>query len=442
MNERSSWGGLLATILLLGLSLTSAAEADNARLGALGVDNDVLLDPANVYTYPSNVIFWSGLITAEVAKDYQGPGGYHLWGATKIGAVGVLGIGFGGWPYNPWLQGDWPLPEAEALSLFWGSEIGDGMAAGASLSYASGGSLYEDGNTGGDDTYSSTIDDKNSLFSFRVGGHMQLGPLERVDVSTGYTKGSSEEFAENKYKYGNSSEQLSVEEDEWEGSSYNLRARGFLPRGSATLIPSFSVLRGSADENESDLSGTNLDTGWGEETEWKYRSYAAQLGARLDVNEGTQVLASIGFRTRSSDTESGYLEVNGGEFDPGSAELVSSEDRTTFMPYAAVGVEMSVRNWFMLRAGAQKYQYKNTYESVTSTWEETSTDVYEIRKRTNKDEWRDSWVSITYGFGVRVGKFALDAVLDNDFIYNWGYISSGIERSPVVRATLNYSFDQ
>ena len=52
-----------------------------------------------------------------------------------------------------------------------------------------------------------------------------------------------------------------------------------------------------------------------------------------------------------------------------------------------------------------------------------------------------SSLDVYYGFGLTFGVLGIDAVFNNDFLYDWGYIGSGrTNSSPVSRVSVQYNW--
>jgi hypothetical protein len=114
-----------------------------------------------------------------------------------------------------------------------------------------------------------------------------------------------------------------------------------------------------------------------------------------------------------------------------SSEVKDSYKNTTStrtLPALYVGVESSIKPWLIGRLGASQSYYKTTskYEPKDGEDSESSSN--------------DSSFNLSFGFGVRVSGFLLDAYFNENLFFDGPNFISGQGNSIANRISITYNF--
>lgn len=351
------------------LFISSMVSASNTRVMTMGDNNNILLDEANIWLYPSRINEYPDIAVAEFG---DADGFYQLgvnWKFNKDNPW-VLGTYFSGaetYPYGiPDFDLDNMLP-MNRMDLFYGRKIGNNNF-GMHLNLWHASSEYE------------ATNDKESFskFDFTFGLTEETGLW---DVALNVALGSW------------TNEAASTPENEPDGFyTFGAQGRYFMQQGpdytwivhAGMMYDKFGV-KYAADETEK-VTEMILDAGIG-----------------LNYTPSNNVLAVIDFGL--------MLDKAKFEAESGGTTTETKFDNTV-LPYMKLGVDADVLKWLDARFGATSYWNNEKYEDAADT-----------------DKYKYAQNDLYLGFGFHFGRLHIDTYANPDlFVEGFNFISGGSEQ--------------
>lgn len=201
-------------------------------------------------------------------------------------------------------------------------------------------------------------------------------------------------------------------ENKFGGFGLDIMGRYFMKRSeSLEIVPLVRFGTGSGtyeadsgiqgvDKNETDLSALDLQLA---------------VGLNYALNENNLALLGLELFGLSSESQ----EVK---------DSYKITEKTTVMPAFFVGIESTLRPWLIGRLGATQTYFENTskYEPDEGEDSETSSS--------------DSDFGLSFGFGIKVGGFLLDAHFNENLFFDGPNFISGQTNSIAHRISVTYNF--
>ncbi len=360
---------LLTLTLLFVLTIGLSAYATNTRVLTLGQNNNVLIDDANIFLYPSRINNYPNLATGDFFSDeFIDLGMNWKFGETK---PWVLGTYFSNGPTvypmdffgNDFGQFEFSLPTNRRINLIYGRQLGD-LNFGFGFNYIH--SSYTDKVPGNQDKetfsqYAFSLGLTPKEGNWDVAAGLSLGTWKNTDVEgVDITKpdGYMDLFAQGRYFY-----------------KYNT---------TLVFVPHAGVAYGKHGEK----SGTDLAD------VVKSTFFGFEAGAGLQYTPVEKVLAVGDFGLQYT------TEKN--EYTPTAPELKESD---FYVPYWRLGVEGDVFNWLDLRLG------------VVDNWDNFN----------RKDDYSTSSSDVTtyLGAGFNFNRLHIDVTVDPTWMTHGPYFVSG-----------------
>ncbi len=390
--------GLILTLLVVVMPLTTVIANEewqyngypmgvnrtSTRVGTLGGSHDLVWDESNVFMYPSTILEWTDLIAVDLGNP-TGAFRNSVYASWATESAGTWGLSLSGIQNNQ--AADFQTP-GNFAGVHWGYAYGSG-GFGALFNFASNSEKQElAGDVQEEHTYSS--------MDLRVGSHWAAGPFERVDAAFNFHNHTDD-----------NTEVTKDDTEEYKTSWYGVDLRGTWEwTNKMTFVPAAHYQAISTDVTASD--GTTTTT---QENTQTYID--VMLGSRYNVAKNATILTGFGYRSLTGDAT--------------TTTKATLENSFTDFPYFMVGFEAGVWEWFDFRLGANKGQ--QTTSNDTSTAEGVLTNTTTA-----------SNLNVNYGFGLHFGNFNIDATFNNNFLYNWGWIASGLSNSPVTQVTAGFNW--
>lgn len=402
-------------VLLFALSflITSAGFSTITRVKTMGRVNQYILDDANVFLYPSMIVKYSNRFLFDAGED----GTLPL--SQQIGVRGFNGIA-GGFFYG--------LDDYNHLGFVVNANdrsSGNGMTVGV-------GGMY---------TFPVTLDDFIGIFYGYDAEMVDVGV--EIDLSSSKNSATAPDtakFEDTVSKFGirggitydmtngdmfnaaftflNTSftdESPGVSDPVAEADGYKTiaaSARLFHKANEeVTLVPAFEWVNMTEGVNWD--SGTDADTDK-ELDEHKTNQIFASLGANINPNEKTLVVAAAGIKLESEETT-----------DQGEKQ---SDDSFKYLPFLKAGIEAEVKSWCDFRAGVEKQLWSSKHEPDTPSTGNPTTE-------TGGSDFQGF-----IGAGFYVADLVIDAQISTDFLHRGPYFISGSAADLNSRITLLYPF--
>jgi hypothetical protein len=329
---------LTLTFILL-LVMAAALMATDTRVYTMGDNNNILLDDANIWLYPSRTYEYPNIAVAEFGSGYVmpdkalSPYDFYRFGAHwKLGSDQpmVLGTYFSNSPtiYPTDLMGDNLVDFNNGLSnnnridLFFGRQMSD-YNFGAHLNI-----VHSSSDLTGDSTVTYPYKEGFGMYTLSLGLTPTTG---KWDIAGNIGIGSWTQ--ENR---------TGVKLSEPDGfMDLSVMGRYFAQQGpNYTLIPhaAFGYSKRGAKYND--------NTGTLQETD-KYTTTGFELGCGWNYTPATNVLAVMDFGIQ-------YYKWKG-EMTPAGGTASEASDTYTTIPYFKIGLDADVFKWMDIRMGATSY---------------------------------------------------------------------------------------
>jgi hypothetical protein len=399
---------ILALVALM--MLGAAAFATNTRVLTMGENNNILLDEANVWLYPSRVNFYPNISSGEFSDGCVSNLGVNWRFNEKkpwvIGTYFSNGLSeypqsYGGTRFGEFFYDEWEGPYSRVqgdrrADLLYGRKLGS-LNFGLGLTYVNGSETPED--------FYGVYELSYSRFGFTLGITPSNG---NWDVAAYASFGTwKEEYVDTSSSAGYGYAFLG------EPDGYNdfaLRGRYFAKMNpTVTLVPHADIAFGkhTGVEAEAAVSPTGAEAAaWGLES--KFSSFGAGCG--MNYTPVTNVLAVLDFgltlETVKEDFAYLYARVDaeGTVVETDSYEALWKKT-TTILPYWKLGVEGEVFSWLDVRFGAT-----SLWTRVKNEWTYDSPPITSLSKSNYAD-------SRTYlGIGLHFNRLHIDTQVDPQLV--------------------------
>lgn len=332
---------ILTFILLLLMSVSSMAT--NTRVLTMGDNNNVLLDDANIWLYPSRVFEYPNLaigefgdVLGETTDDFAQFGIHWKFGSDNPWVLGTYFTELPAvYPDDLWgndlVPFDWSLLTNRRIDLFYGNALGD-------YNFGSRISLFHSSQT--NEISTPPGDQSKEAFSF-------------YDFDFGLTPSTGEWDVALNFGFGGWTDEDATGATETESDGFydfSLMGRYFHQSGpNYTYIPHVGIMYSKHNMKDlldiadpaDDLTDKNTGT-------------AFDLGLGLNYTPATNVLAVCDFGLL-------YAKLKHEEEVAGVTTVENSE-RFTVLPYFKIGLDADVFKWMDIRLGATSFWTRETDE--------------------------------------------------------------------------------
>ncbi len=338
---------LLTLTFILLLVLAAGLMATETRVYTMGDNNNILLDDANIWLYPSRTFEYPNIAVAEFGTNYDyydkalSPYDFYQLGAHwKFGSdkPTVLGTYFSNLPaqYPTDLMGDvlvpftYNLQNNNRIDLFFARGLTDyNFGAHLNVIQSSQDLTGDGGLNEGFGNYNLTLGLTPTTGKWDVAAMVGIGTWKREDSA-------------------------GVKLDEPDGyMDLGVTGRYFMQQGpNYTLIPHAMFGYQKRGIKQNDNAGTLVETD-------KFTTTGFELGCGWNYTPATNVLAVMDFGIQ-------YYKWKG-EYTPVGGTAGEQNDTYTTIPYFKLGLDADVFKWMDIRLGATSYWDREKWEPTTST---------------------------------------------------------------------------
>lgn len=388
----------LALVTLMSIS----AMATETRTKVMGNNNNIMLDDANVYLYPSRIVNYPNIAIGELTDMFSG--------SDMLYKVGV------NWKFGeekPWVLGTYFSTVGDFLPIdYYGDymmdwdELGylrdsyywypDAAGKANALAYQSIARSFDIvyGRTFGAYNFGFSFGYNHSSYKSEAPNDNEKESFSVLEFGLGLTPTSGKWDIAAKIALGSWTDENSAGANETEPDGYSdisLMGRYFHKvNNTVTLVPHASVAFGSrgVDVNDTLYGGFN---------DWKQTRTLFELGCGMNYTPVTNVLAVLDFGIQSEKIKN--------EQDTSATAGTEDKESWTNFPYFRVGVEGEVFSWLDARLG------------VTSEWAN-----YKL-----EDAWKYAdIVNQTYlGVGLNFNRLHIDTYMDPELLMDGFNFISG-----------------
>jgi hypothetical protein len=430
-------------LMLLACAIPGVAMASSARIQALGVQGDYVLDYANVPFYPSAIVRYQNLVYGDLGvkdgsdgnddiSDFQ-DNAYNpalvgsgramglLLGNLFGGKIGTFGIYLNenATPLSPALGADYVNRNAnESWNLVWGYKFSN-MALGLQINKSA--ASYEDDEnkfapySGASPTIDGIDFNARQIFN-AIASNVGASGWNSIGAGAGFSfdwggEGRSNfadlAFTVRQYGYEETDKLAPYTDEDDDGLSFAVNARGHLETAeNFHVVPVINYYTHDFSSKETD--GTQLTN--------KMDGLNLGLAGQWKLRESDWLTAGVAFQSVSASFEN-----------PGGGP--DAEMDYMNLPNVFAALESNLWSWFTLRLGASKPWYskltlKGGLEDVVDGVGET--------------EIKDSPFQYSVGAGFHFGRVDVDAVLNQDFVFSGSYMGSGNSEIPFTRLSATY----
>ncbi len=363
--------------------LSINAMATETRVMTMGDNNNVLLDDANIWLYPSRILDYPNLATAELgywSNQFDNFGvNWKFDGSTERVIVTYFSTR-NSMSYNiP--NFNMSLPNRR-IDLFYGQNLG-GNKFGVHVNYNQSSNKYEN----------------NTSF-----GNSEEA-LSKVDISVGLTEASDKWDVALDFGFGSFTNKDNAGLDENEADGFNnigFMGRYFIQRNpNYTMIPHAAIYTDKF--GVKDASGSNID-----------KLVMIDVGWGMNFTPSNHVLGVFDFGVMYSKTTM--------EFQPISGTSTETTTKNTALPYFKMGIDGDVFKWLDVRFGATSYWNSYKYEAAT---------VSQTQKYASNRTY--------FGLGFKWGHLNVDTEANPGFFLDGPDFLSGADQDMSWRLSATYA---
>lgn len=452
------------TLALAGLvAIAGSANASVSRLNGFGVSKVFFDDVQRIWTLPAvtaskkdSTYFefgataanptsaastaYNGFVAAGQAwggaHGQLGPGVLAIWAGRPYGEFGNLG-NLNGAIAGPVFTGT-NGAAAGALAIFgvltnqidvlYGFSLSDTVDLGIGISRATGGTKTENTTTVG----TSVVETQGSDLGVNLGADIKnVGPIALLEIGLQYNMRSDTNTDKTATGFAN--------KNTLSGSDIDLRVGGDMT-GEGGAFSRFEVgFNSDGVEFKSEADGlvptattyTSLKRsgmGWG-------LGYA--MGKSNDKGMGLGGLILTGLSTSNTAPYLG-LNLNTGAATAATAPEVNKNENSNLMLLFVSAGEVKAKDWLSLRAGISTALYASTsatYELSTTNAAGAPTVKTVITSGTAAPN-----ATVTTGASIHLGDITIDGLLNQDFLYTWGNLVSGIAAAPFAQVSATWAW--
>jgi len=394
---------------------TGVAFATNTRVMTMGNVNNIVKDDANIWLYPSTLVYYGGQVVCEVGDYY----GFHQMGGTWNVGNGVLGAFFSTVPYEHYII-PYSFDEADhRIDLFYAQEV-SGTPVGFRFGLYGSGSKDEGEDIA--DNYNYSVKRMEFAFGASPGNW---------DISAFYAKSSWTHEETEMGSTGADTNGYTWEPDQPKSNTdFGVDARYWMnPWPDWWVIPHFSwgTFKSGVEAYELSGSGTTEDPFdnwlyW--EDDWKETGFDIGIGTNFNVTPDVMTVTDMGvylYKAKSDYVEHTDPDVLESDPDYPATWTCTEEVSYKAMPYFKIGLDAVVCSWLDVRCGVNSYWSKAHYKDTLEDWPPPY--PYDP----DDDDWTDTYVDtdMYLGAGITWGDLVIDACVDPWFLLNGPYFVSG-----------------
>jgi hypothetical protein len=458
------------TLALTGLvAISSAAQASWSRWNGFGQANAFIADVQDIWTLPAVVASkkdttyfefgpaagnpgsaastaYNGLVAAGQAwggaHGQLGPGVLAIWAGRPYSELGNLG-GMSGAVGAPSFAGTNPtaagalatIPSAltNQIDVLYGFDLSETVALGVGISRATSGTKTETKNSVAAATDGS-VETSGSDLGVNLGADIKnVGPVALLEIGLQYNTRADLNTNKNEFTGTAGSNKNSSA-----GSDIDLRIGGDMT-GEGGEFSRFEVQYAmDSIEFKSEADGfTPAATTY---TSLKRGGSAWLLGYAMGKgNDKGMGLGgfTLGGTSTTNDAPYGGQNLNTGVALGFGAEKNSNSASTMALSFVSAG-EMKAKDWLSLRAGLSTALFTSTsavYERSTAGGAAAPT-----VKTTTTSSTAAPNAMVTTGASIHLGDVTIDGVLNQDVLYTWSHLVSGIAAAPFTQVSATWAW--
>ncbi len=384
VSKKSSFQILILSVLILITFLSINSFATETRVSSMGGVGYYIRDNSNVFYFPGVLSSYNSQVIAELRQ--KGNDDLYTVGAhLPFGSNAVAGVYLNRPVYLPGNFVSNITPHLElnrTITLAYGSKLAT-YDFGILVSMATDKWSEDDG----------TNEEKESASYFNI-----AAGISNQDYDLGITM----DIPSVNWEYDD-------EKENWGGFGFGLNARYFMPKNEAlTLVPLGNFYFGSASyEYKTEYYTSEADYG--------QLDLAIGLGINYQLNEDNLVVLAIEGYGLSQETE----DVKEGS---------ETTEKYTTLPGLYLGVESQLKPWLVARMGASQIYQSYTIETKPDGGESTEDTDY------------NTSFAVSFGIGINVGGFSLDASFNEGLLFDGPHFISGISNNIANRISITYHF--
>ncbi len=413
---------LLTLTFIVVMVMSLSAFATNTRVLTLGENNNILIDDANIWLYPSRILNYPNLGIAEIGYTDMGLDGIGapLLPNTNFDRVGQFGIHWKFGEKNPWVLGTYFYNDDREnfggdfvgtllpfRTQLYGRYMYDWFDFPSTPTYNEGNKRFTVfvGHELGGYNWGLKLNAVHSSNTYTsVEGYPDSTSTESIweyDITLGLTnKAGSWDVAASLYLLG-WKDQNQYGYDDWKPKGnyvFNLKGRYFKKMNpTVTFVPNVSLTMGKA-EGEYYGYGPTLDYSD------KLNVFSLSGGVGMHYTPVQKVLAVMDFGIAYTSAKDTYTPAEG----------VVEVDKANYftLPYWRMGLEADVFNWLDLRLGA------------TSYWQRLKEETTEPVANASYDKFNYPDNRTYLGFGLNFNRLHIDTYTDPQlFLHGFNFIS-------------------
>jgi len=384
----------LCSVLLI--SILFYLNATETRITALGSEKNLLIDDTNIFIFPSSLERFIERGIVEYGFYPFTDSIAYLSLLKELGRLGNIGMVFNkrGIPVLPSTSNGTLIAQPDALfNIYYSLRINDALSVGISGGYGIAASNEDEEGTANDVTNESSASSSSISISYLIGAKQHLVELSGGAKNYIFTYKQGDDFSfENDNKIST----------EFSGRFlYNLNDY-------FSLIPFF---------NYSTLDLSSREAAYGQITPTDIKRVTTITKAGLGLNfapfEENRVILGVIYNSKIFEKTR----------KPSIYDTTITENN---IPEIVGGIESELKSWLTVRVGMKKSLLIHKLESSNGI-KSIMTD-------------KDAPFKINLGLGIRLGSLELDAVINEDLPFTYGYFISGEENPIFTKVSATYLF--
>ncbi|MCK4397028.1 hypothetical protein KAW96_10630 [candidate division WOR-3 bacterium] len=378
--------------IILLITIPFSLDATETRISALGSEENLLIDDSNIYSFPSCLErFVERGIVEYGLYPYADSIAYFSF-LKELGRLGNIGLVFNkkGIPLFPSTSYQTLIAQPYLLiNLYYSRRITGTLSIGVSGGYGVAASNVDEPGTANDITNESSVSSGKISLGYFIGEEEHF-----LELSAG---AHSYEFT---YELGGN---FTFNNDNKISTDFSGRFFYYL-NDYLSLIPFFTY-------STLDLSSKEIAGSITTEIKRITTTKRAGVGINLMPFQENRIIIGVLYNTK-------VFEKTSVDYD------------TTVMdnniPVIVCGIESELKSWFIVRAGIRK--------SLLIRKVESSDGINSVMTE------KDTPFKLNVGFGIRFGSLEVDAIINEDLPFTYGYFISGKENPVFTKVSATYLF--